>query len=293
MLSFSSLLLLGMAVVMAVLVAMAARALLHGERVARAYPERTAHGGRGHRALGRWVRLTRVLEQRFLPGSALGLQLTISVVVAIAALWLFGEVADNVIDRDKLSSFDAQVLVMLAPWRTPDVLAAATLVSRLGTSLVMSAFALVLVLTLYRRDWRAIVVGWTLVLAGGKLVEAVLKQTIHRIRPIGALQHLGGPSYSYPSGHAMGAMIGYGLLAYLVLLRVRRPARRAAVTATAALIILAIGVSRLLLAVHYFTDVVGGYAAGAVWLALSIAAVDAARERVRTIPSEREHRHAA
>jgi len=57
-------------------------------------------------------------------------------------------------------------------------------------------------------------------------------------------------------------------------------------------IILAIGLSRLVLAVHFFTDVVGGYAAGAVWLALSIAAVQAARERV-AVAHDEERRHAA
>lgn len=280
MLSFASFLLLGMAAVMAALVAMVSRALLRGERAARARP--ATGGGRSRHAMDRWVALTRSVEGRFVPGSALGLQLTISVALALAALWMFVEVADNVIDQDKLSSFDAQVLVLLAPLRTTTGLAVASAVSRIGTVPFMSALALVLVLTLFRHEWRAVVVGWTLVMAGGKLVEAVLKHTFHRHRPIGALHYLHGASYSYPSGHSMGSMIGYGLLAYLVLLRVRRPAGRAAVTAVAALVILAVGLSRLVLAVHFFTDVVGGYAAGAVWLALSIAAVEAARERITT-----------
>lgn len=290
MLSFASLLLLAMAVVMAVLVGIVSRALLRGERAARARP--ATGGGRSRRPMDRWVALTRSVEGRFMPGSALGLQLTISVALALAALWMFVEVADNVIDQDKLSSFDAQVLVLLAPLRTTTGLAIASGVSRIGTVPIMSALALVLVLTLFRREWRAVVVGWTLVMAGGKLVEAVLKHTFHRHRPIGALQYLHGASYSYPSGHSMGSMIGYGLLAYLVLMRVRHPAGRAAVTAAAALVILAVGLSRLVLAVHFFTDVVGGYAAGAVWLALSIAAVEAARERVATA-NQVEQRHAA
>jgi len=153
--------------------------------------------------------------------------------------------------------------------------------------------ALVLIVVLFRRNWLVVVVGWTLVMGGGKLVELALKHTFHRTRPIGALQHLSDPSYSYPSGHAMGAMIGYGMLTYLVLLRVRQPAARALVTAIAALVIIAIGTSRLVLAVHYFTDVVGGFAAGAVWLALSLAAVEAARERNLALPGVHARRHAA
>jgi membrane-associated phospholipid phosphatase len=264
MFSFASLLLLGMAAVTAALVAFASRALLRGEHA------------RGQPA-----------------AAAFGLRLALSIGIAIAALWLFGEVADNVIDQDKLAQFDARVLVLLAPWRTQTGLAIANVVSRFGTSLVMSVLALVVLLTLYRRNWRAVAVGWTLVFGGGKLVEALLKHTLHRTRPIGAMQHLSDPSYSYPSGHAMGAMIGYGMLAYMVLRRVHQPAARAAVTTAAALIILAVGLSRLVLAVHYFTDVVGGYAAGAVWLALSLAAVEAARDRFVAASRGNEHRQAA
>ena len=292
MLSFASLLLIGMAALMAVLVAVVARALLRGERMARSHPADARQGGRGRDFMERWVGLTRSVDRRSASAGALGLQLGISVVLALAALWLFTEVADNVIDQDKLSHFDAQVLVLLAPWRTSTGLAIASAVSRLGTVPIMSALALVLVLTIYRDQWRAVVVGWTLVMAGGKLVEAVLKHTFHRHRPIGALHYLHGESYSYPSGHSMGSMIGYGMLAYLLLLRVQRPAWRSAVTVATALIILAVGLSRLVLAVHFFTDVVGGFAAGVVWLTLSIAAVQAARERVLAA-GDQEHRHAA
>lgn len=265
MLSFASLLLLGMAVVTAVLVAIASRALLRSDRSAGAQATT----------------------------AAFGMRLAVGVVIATAALWLFVEVADNVIDQDKLSRFDAQVLVMLSPWRTTSGLAIARTVSRFGTTLVMTALAGIVMLALHRRNWRAVTVGWVLVMGGGKLVEAVLKHTFHRTRPIGALERLSDPTYSYPSGHAMGAMIGYGLLAYLVLRRVRRPAARVAVTASAALIIVAIGLSRLVLGVHYFTDVVGGFAAGAVWLALALAAVEAARERFVEAPGSHAHRRAA
>lgn len=292
MLSFASLLLIGMAAVMAVLVAWAARALLRGERAARARPANAPRGGRSRRVLDRWIGLSGAVEARLVPGCALGLQLTISVAVALAALWMFVQVADNVIDKDNLWRFDAQVLVLLAPWRTTTGMAVASAVSRIGTVPIMSGLALVLLLTTYRHQWRAVVVGWTLVMAGGKLVEAVLKHTFHRHRPIGALHYLHTASYSYPSGHSMGSMIGYGMLAYLVLLQVRQPVWRGAVTAAAALIILAVGLSRLVLAVHFFTDVIGGYAAGAVWLAMSIAAVEAARERAFPVDEQRQ-RHAA
>jgi undecaprenyl-diphosphatase len=142
-----------------------------------------------------------------------------------------------------------------------------------GLSITMTALALVVMLTVYRRNWRAVAVGWALLFGGGKLVEFLLKHLFHRTRPAGSQ----AASYSYPSGHAMGAMIGYGILAYLLLRRAERPATRVAITAGAGVVILAVGTSRLVLGVHFFTDVVGGYAAGATWLLLSIAALEAER----------------
>jgi membrane-associated phospholipid phosphatase len=248
MFSSATLLLLVMAASTALLVAIAARLLVRGDR-------------------------------RFVGRGAVGLRLVVSVLIALLALWLFGEIADNVIDHDELTRFDAGVMSALAPLRTPAGLAVAQAVSFCARVPAMTAVALLVAATVHRRNWRAVLVGWTLVIGGGQLVEGVLKQSYQRVRPPGAGQFIGDASYSYPSGHSMAAMIGFGLLAYLLVIRVRRPAARVAIAIAAAAMILAVGVSRLVLGVHYFTDVVGGYAAGAVWLLLAIAAVESERRR--------------
>jgi undecaprenyl-diphosphatase len=76
----------------------------------------------------------------------------------------------------------------------------------------------------------------------------------------------------------MGALVCYGMLAY-VLLILWNPSRRMRITivAATALLIVLIGVSRLYLGVHYFSDVVGGYAAGTLWLSACISGVEVAR----------------
>jgi membrane-associated phospholipid phosphatase len=250
MLSSATLLLLAMAASTALLVAVAARLLVRGDRELRG-------------------------------GGAIGLRFVVSVLIALIALWLFGEVADSVIDHDELTRFDARAMSALAPLRTPMGLAVAQAVSFCARVAPMTAAALLVAATAHRRNWRAVLVGWTLVIGGGQFVEGVLKTRYQRVRPPGAGQFIRDASYSYPSGHSMAAMIGFGLLAYLLLIRVRRPAARVAITVAAAAMILAVGVSRLVLGVHYFTDVVGGYAAGAVWLLLAIAAVESERRRWR------------
>jgi undecaprenyl-diphosphatase len=252
MLSIATISLLAMATVMAILVGVASRALL-----------RPAGSSPSHRSLRGPI-----------------LRLIASMLVAGAALALFVEVADNVLDQDELARFDGYVMSAFQPVRTAFGLTVARTVSALGTFPFMTLLALAVVLTVYRRRWHVVLLGWILVVGGGQIVEQILKHTFHRTRPPGAVRYLAMTSFSYPSGHAMGAMIGYGVLAYLLLLGVWRRPARVAVTAIAALIILSVGTSRLVLGVHYFTDVVGGFAAGAVWLALSIAIMETERWRL-------------
>jgi membrane-associated phospholipid phosphatase len=121
-----------------------------------------------------------------------------------------------------------------------------------------------------RRQW-ILLGGWLAAFAGGGLLNTVLKLVVHRPRPPYAAGFLHHASWSFPSGHAMGSLIGYGMLAYAVtLLWIHRRSAQLSVVLVAALLIVAIGLSRLYLGVHYFSDVVGGYAAGVLWLSACI-----------------------
>jgi undecaprenyl-diphosphatase len=157
-------------------------------------------------------------------------------------------------------------------------------ISLIGSPGAMAVVALVMGIVLaVRRKWLALS-GWIATFVGGGIIDAVLKQVIHRPRPLGAEMFLHQFSYSFPSGHAMGSTFGYGMLAYLlVTFWSERRGVRIAIIAGAFILIIAIGVSRLYLGVHYFSDVIGGYAAGALWLASCISGVDVARRQPRTM----------
>lgn len=75
----------------------------------------------------------------------------------------------------------------------------------------------------------------------------------------------------------MGSLIGYGMLAYL-LIAFWPPARRrrTAVIATAFVVVFLIGLSRLYLAVHFLSDVIAGYAGGTVWLVVCVTGLEIA-----------------
>lgn len=106
----------------------------------------------------------------------------------------------------------------------------------------------------------------TICLTGGWLLNSILKMAFQRARPdILHLVAVGG--YSFPSGHAMVATAFYGMLGYLLWLNLRKRLKPAwYVPVFTGLLIIAIGVSRIYLGVHFPSDVLAGFAAGGLWL---------------------------
>ena len=86
-------------------------------------------------------------------------------------------------------------------------------------------------------------------------------------------------SYSFPSGHATMSLIFYGMLAYFCVLALRTWRARTAVIFGASLLVLLIGFSRIYLGVHYFSDVVAGFASGGIWLSALITGSETLRLR--------------
>jgi undecaprenyl-diphosphatase len=133
-----------------------------------------------------------------------------------------------------------------------------------------------LLLTL-RRRW-VLLGGWVAALLGAGVLDGLLKVAIRRPRPVFAADFLPDLSWSFPSGHSMAGLVTYGMLAYLLLLAFRgRQRLQAVVVSGATLLFLAIGFSRLYLGVHYFSDVLGGFTAGALWLSACVSGLEVVR----------------
>lgn len=113
-------------------------------------------------------------------------------------------------------------------------------------------------------------------LAGGWLLNTVLKEVFHRTRP--DIEHLvAAGGYSFPSGHAMIATAFYGMLGYLIWLNLKRRDKPAwYVMVLTFILVVAIGTSRIYLGVHFPSDVIAGFAAGGVWLVACVLAFGAA-----------------
>lgn len=99
------------------------------------------------------------------------------------------------------------------------------------------------------------------------LLNVGLKALIQRPRPEG-FRLIEETGFSFPSGHSMVAMAFFGLIIWLVWRYEADRRQRLLLSAAFAVIIVMIGVSRIYLGVHYASDVIGGFAASLVWLAL-------------------------
>jgi undecaprenyl-diphosphatase len=103
---------------------------------------------------------------------------------------------------------------------------------------------------------------------GGVVLSSILKLGIDRPRPNLVAHLVEEHNASFPSGHAMLSAVVYLTLGGL-LSRVERPRRiKIYVLSVAVILTLLIGVSRVYLGVHWPTDVLAGWCAGATWAVL-------------------------
>jgi len=225
----------------------------------------------------RYDRQLRWLLRRLTPGQYLGLHLTLGLLAAAGCLWLFGGVAEDVLSGDPLVRFDRALAAYLHAPATPPLTAFFLAVTALGSLEVIAPLGLLVAGFLgSRRRW-LLLGAWLLGLTGSVVLEQLLKQLFARPRPIFEHPLVLEASYSFPSGHAMVSLVAYGVLAYFAVLAARTWRARTAVVLGTALLLLLIGFSRLYLGVHYFSDVVAGFAAGGVWLSALITATETLR----------------
>jgi undecaprenyl-diphosphatase len=162
----------------------------------------------------------------------------------------------------------------------------------LGTPVGLGAVVLATVAGLAARGFRRLPVFLVASSLSSWGLNALLKVVFERARPDLTLALRTSSGYSFPSGHAMMSLCTFGALLY-VAARISDQRRVQSLCAAAALtVVLAIGASRVYLGVHWTSDIAGGWAAGLVWLAASIATYEVFR-RLRLLRSAAGRRRLA
>jgi undecaprenyl-diphosphatase len=194
----------------------------------------------------------------------LGIFLLTALLIAIGALFLFAHLAEEVAEGDA-QQFDSVVRSAVHQHATPLLTSAMLTFSFLGSTAWVTAFGLLVACACFYFRRPRIAGFLAITMAGVGTLDYVLKLAFHRPRPI-AFYGTSPASYSFPSGHALGSFCFYGVLAAVLAGRASGRKLKFFIWLTAALLVGMIGLSRIYLGVHYPSDVIAGYLAGAVWV---------------------------
>ena len=201
------------------------------------------------------------------PAPLLGTAILVSLGAAVLALLLFAWLGNEMLEGDT-QHFDQVVREWVHRYASPGMTRAMTAISLLGYNVLI--VELVIALAVFAKlKWRRAALWLTIAMAGSLVLDLTLKYVYHRTRPT-AYFGMAPHSYSFPSGHAMCSFCFYGVLAGLLSARTKPLVWRLLIWFAAAALVIAIGLSRIYLGVHYPSDVVAGYLAATVWVGMII-----------------------
>lgn len=192
-------------------------------------------------------------------GAVVGIVAAIALFVGLA--WMVGNgshlAAENAIMRSLRHEG-----VPIGPAGFADVVRDLT---ALGSATVLSTLTLLIVGYLVLCGRYRIAVLVLVATVGGQALNQQLKNSFDRARPAEELRLVTVSSSSFPSGHAMAGSIFYLTMGALLARTSRRRREKIFVMAAALLLSGLVGFSRVYLGVHYPTDVIAGWMAGAAW----------------------------
>jgi len=162
-------------------------------------------------------------------GEYLGLHLTLGLLAAAGCLWIFGRVAEDIASNGPLLSIDQTAATTVHELRTPALTMFFMFITALGSieAIVLVSLVGAVVFGRWRR-W--LLFGPWVIAAGGSVVPILLLKILFaRPRPYYEQPLLLETYYCFPRGHAMEAVVLYGMLAYFAVLALRTWRARAAV----------------------------------------------------------------
>lgn len=189
------------------------------------------------------------------------------------------------INGNDIVYFDKVIISFIQSFETPFLTSTMKFFSFIGSGSSINFIVIISIIVLYFLfHYRSELLLFILVLMGSHYLFRLLKEIFHRARPdLHRLIEIGG--YSFPSGHATNAITVYGILSFLLWRHIPTRWGRSLLVIFSIIMILTIGFSRIYLGVHYPSDVIAGYFAGAFWLITSIWCFQFLKEKIH----ERTH----
>ena len=181
------------------------------------------------------------------------------------ALLLFAWMAEEVLEAGTIR-FDNSIRAAVHQRASPALTVFMRGITLLGSMEVLLPLVLIVVTFLLVRGKRYEAIVLSVTMAGGAILNMVLKLSFHRVRPDPFFDLATPASYAFPSGHALLALCFYGVMVRILSDSLKSREYRWMVWVGAVLLIGLIGLSRIYLGVHHASDVLAGYAAAIVWI---------------------------
>ncbi|WP_066254081.1 phosphatase PAP2 family protein [Neobacillus drentensis] len=174
------------------------------------------------------------------------------------------------ISDHKIIDFDRNIIAAIQGLESPLLTKVMKLFTFIGSTPVVIVIIILLIIFLKKvLHHRLELIFLISAIIGSAVLNQILKQVFHRIRPnFHRLIDISG--YSFPSGHAMNAFTVYVTISFLLWRHIPSRWGRSLLICISTVMILAIGISRIYLGVHYPSDIIGGYLASGFWLAVAI-----------------------
>ena len=220
----------------------------------------------------RQPKLAVFLAERFRANAFTGLPLTLIVVALVYLVLLAGGLVEELFEGNELLALDTQLFALIKPFRSDAVLAISGWITHFGDTTTIIAVALVVTAMLWAHGPQRFILPFWIAVFGAQVTTWLGKYAIDRSRPDFAATVPNNPSF--PSGHSASAVSTYLLLAY-ILVRDMKPGDRKVITVYwLAVVAGLIALSRIVLGVHYASDVAAGVLVGGFWVAVAVTAAE-------------------
>lgn len=210
--------------------------------------------------------------RRFLPAQAYGVVLAAmgaSAFALVLAGATMAELAESWSEGGRWGTLDDAIAQGLRTHADTAVLQWFAVLTHLGDSWVLTGCTLVVAALLWACQQRLLATGWLVALAGNGALTKILKKLFERVRPEHEHGIAQAHGFSFPSGHSSASMAAFAMLAYLATRLLPRPWHLPAVLAAGALTFTT-GWSRVVLQVHYASDVLAGWLLAGTWVLCTV-----------------------
>lgn len=200
-----------------------------------------------------------------------------SLLLLLASIILFFYIADeNVLEKNY--HFDTAVLNFVKMHSTPILVNIMLVVTFFGsTKFLLPAYIIIVGLLLWKHK-KVIALQIGIIAGSSTLIMYLLKDYFQRHRPNSVLGN-NLTSYSFPSGHSVSSFIFFGIISYMVWKTNISTPKKYSIAFLLLLYTLAVGMSRIILMVHYATDVIAGYCFAIAWLIISFWVIEIIHEK--------------